>query len=115
MAKRDRRNPIEAPLAEEESLPREHPLKAEFRKLGISQMRLARRLGVSQGLVSLYLNGWQPLPDNVRQILEAYLENLKGRKAKRRGREIDGEGRRLVSRKRDKDGRVVEEVWESIV
>lgn len=40
-------------------------LKEVFRRSGLTQAELARRLGVSSGSLSQYLNGRQPIPGHV--------------------------------------------------
>lgn len=42
-------------------------LKCDLMKRCISQLELARRLGVSESNLSKMINGWRPMPEELKQ------------------------------------------------
>lgn len=48
----------------------DHPLKELLRERGLSQIRLARLLGVSQSTLSQWLSGYRPPPPGMKERLE---------------------------------------------
>ena len=52
-------------------------LRATLKKLGWTQKQLAQYLGVSEGAVSLWINGLRPIPHPVVLALQGRLEGVK--------------------------------------
>jgi predicted transcriptional regulator len=57
-----------------------HPLKHILRKRGLSQVWLAKKLGISVPSLSAYLNGYRQPPPEVQEELEGIKEALEMRK-----------------------------------
>ena len=54
-----------------------HPLKAEFRKLGISNGELANYLKISSVRVNQFLNGFTGTPFEIEKKMENLVKELK--------------------------------------
>lgn len=55
--------------------PAPHPLKQKIKAAGLRQLDLVRTTGIKQSRLSLFLNGWYPMPEDVQKKLEKALAN----------------------------------------
>ena len=55
-----------------------HPLRSVMRQRGLSQIRLARLLGVSQSTVSQWLSGYRTPPADVQRQLDELQKQILG-------------------------------------
>ncbi len=57
-----------------------HPLKSVLRQKGLSQVRIARLLGVSQSTVSQWLSGYRTPPADAQRQLDELQKQIMGEK-----------------------------------
>lgn len=55
----------------------ENELKKRIRRAGITQKDISQRLKVPYSTVSSWLNGFAPLPENIRQKIEQMINDEK--------------------------------------
>lgn len=60
-----------------------NPLKLQLMQMGISQIDLAYSLGISQSLLSRYLNNWSKIPQKYELQIKQILDSLKPNRPKR--------------------------------
>ena len=59
-----------------------HKLKGELKELRVAQYDMANCIQIDQSTLSKYLNGINPMPENVEQKITGILDRLKSKKAK---------------------------------
>ena len=57
--------------------PAPHPFKAEFKKLGISQLKLSYNLQITNAYLNHLLNGYIPMPPKRYQQMSEILHSYK--------------------------------------
>ena len=68
--------PHQAPSELREEFNPDHPIKSQIKQLGISQVVLAKYVGVHHQTLFKMLNGYQPMPEAIEQKLEELLQNV---------------------------------------